>query len=259
MLIIECLKCNKKISISPSRLKRKKYCSKRCLYIATSERVQTEEEKTKRAQSNTGKKRTPEQRLKLSKIQKERFLDPLAREKLRLSWTKERKEKERLRMLGNKITVGYKHTQEWLDEAQKRMSSFKHTSETKKKISRIKLGKPQWHRKGELSPWWRGGITPLYIQIRGCPNYKLWRADVFERDKFTCQECQASGCELNADHVKPFSKIIQENNIKTFEQALKCEELWDINNGRALCVPCHRQTDTYMGRAKKFLVANLNQ
>jgi len=29
------------------------------------------------------------------------------------------------------------------------------------------------------------------------------------------------------------------------EEAVKCNELWDISNGRALCRECHRKTDTW--------------
>ncbi len=29
------------------------------------------------------------------------------------------------------------------------------------------------------------------------------------------------------------------------EEALKCEAIWDTNNGRTLCETCHQQTDTY--------------
>jgi len=45
--------------------------------------------------------------------------------------------------------------------------------------------------------------------------------------------------------LNKFGIILKENNIKTFEEALLCEELWNINNGRTLCIKCHKKTDTY--------------
>lgn len=90
---------------------------------------------------------------------------------------------------------------------------------------------------------WKGGITPLMNRIRHSLEYRLWRSDVFTRDNFTCQECGKKGGHLEAHHIKKFSKIIKENNIKTFEEAMLCEELWNINNGETLCDVCHRLED----------------
>lgn len=93
---------------------------------------------------------------------------------------------------------------------------------------------------------WKGGITPLVMKIRNCFKYRQWRSDVFTRDNFICILCGKRGGELNADHYpKSFSGIMKEYNIKTFEEALNCEELWNINNGRTLCIFCHRKTETY--------------
>jgi hypothetical protein len=47
---------------------------------------------------------------------------------------------------------------------------------------------------------------------------------------------------LNAHHKdKSFSKIMEDNNIKTLEEALICGELWNINNGITYCKKCHKQ------------------
>ena len=98
---------------------------------------------------------------------------------------------------------------------------------------------------GKDSPSWKGGITPVNIQIRHCFKYRQWRSDVFTRDNFTCQNCLSKGVYLHAHHIKAFSLIIKENNIKSLEQALNCEELWNINNGMTLCRECHELTDNY--------------
>jgi len=93
---------------------------------------------------------------------------------------------------------------------------------------------------------WKGGITPLYQEIRNHFKSRLWRDDVFKRDNFTCTHCGDNrGGNLNADHIKPFADIIKEEGIKTLEDALKCEKLWDINNGRTLCKKCHQSRNSW--------------
>lgn len=106
------------------------------------------------------------------------------------------------------------------------------SEETKKKMSEAQEKENHWN--------WRGGITPLTQQIRHSFKYRQWRSDVFTRDDFTCQKCEVRGGYLEADHYpKKFSEIFHENKIKTLEEALNCEELWNINNGRTLCKKCH--------------------
>ena len=68
----------------------------------------------------------------------------------------------------------------------------------------------------------------------------LWIIAIFERDNYTCQECKKRGVELHAHHcIKEFAKIIRDNKITSIEEALACEELWDLKNGITLCVDCH--------------------
>jgi endogenous inhibitor of DNA gyrase (YacG/DUF329 family) len=94
---------------------------------------------------------------------------------------------------------------------------------------------------GDNCHLWRGGITPTNHKIRHSYEYKLWRTAVFERDKYTCVWCGTMSQKgvkavLNADHIKPF--------------ALYPELRFAIDNGRTLCVPCHKTTDTYLWKAK---------
>lgn len=110
----------------------------------------------------------------------------------------------------------------------------------------------EWSVRGEKHSNWKGGITPLLTQIRTCLEYNDWRLKVFTRDSFTCVECSNSGIKLNADHIKPFSFIVRKNSIQSLREAINCEELWDIKNGRTLCVDCHRKTDTFAGKAVKY-------
>lgn len=85
---------------------------------------------------------------------------------------------------------------------------------------------------------WKGGVSTANELQRKSIEYKLWREAVFKRDNYTCQEnsCGAhSGngkrVELHADHIKPFAYFP--------------ELRFAIDNGRTLCVPCHKKTKTY--------------
>jgi len=92
-------------------------------------------------------------------------------------------------------------------------------------------GKPNPRFQGVNNPRWKGGVTPEHLKIRWSTEMKNWRKQIFERDNYTCQLCGKHGGNLNADHIKPF--------------ALYPELRFDLSNGRTLCVPCHRNTDTY--------------
>lgn len=86
---------------------------------------------------------------------------------------------------------------------------------------------------GRNNPNWKGGVTAENEQIRKSIEYKEWRISVFERDEYTCQECGASKSnELNAEHILPFS--------------LFPEHRFNIDNGKTLCVDCHRNTHSYL-------------
>lgn len=104
-------------------------------------------------------------------------------------------------------------------------------------------------RKNKLKNNTKTNITSL---IRGMPEYKEWRFSCYKRDQFHCVFCNKKKY-LNADHIKPISVIIRQNNITNTIEARDCKELWDINNGRTLCEECHKQTDTFKGKAKTWI------
>lgn len=90
--------------------------------------------------------------------------------------------------------------------------------------------------KGEKNPNYKKDRP----QVRTRSRYELteWRKKVFERDDYTCQHCGKRGGKLNADHIKPYC-IYEE--LRT-----------DLANGRTLCEPCHKKTDTYGAKASKM-------
>lgn len=151
------------------------------------------------------------------------------------------------------------HVKNLISSHKSKPSSFlgrKHTKKSKMKNRLAHLG--------EKSSLWKGGTSKLTALIRGSFQYRLWRSDVYTRDNFTCQECfTKSGCGrtvvLNADHIKSLAEIKEQYSIKTMEEALNCEELWNINNGKTLCIDCHKKTSTYAGRnRRKTLDTNTN-
>lgn len=136
---------------------------------------------------------------------------------------------------GNKARIGTHHSEETKKKLSKHFSGL--GLEYSRKISEAvrKSGKI---RKGKDCNFWKGGVTPINKKIRSSSELKRWRKEVFYRDDFTCQMCGDRGVTLNADHIKPFS--------------LFPELRFDLDNGRTLCVPCHKETDTYLGKIKQY-------
>lgn len=119
--------------------------------------------------------------------------------------------------------------------------------ETKDKISKTLTGVPlSLERRQTMSlvsranreknHFWKGGITEQNKRERNRFEYTLWRESVFARDDYTCQCCGARGVHLHADHIKPFAYFP--------------ELRLDLDNGRSLCVPCHKLTDSFLWKAK---------
>jgi NUMOD3 motif len=122
-----------------------------------------------------------------------------------------------------------------------------HTEETKRKMSAATRGVPRPRWRGPANGMWKGGSTSLGVQIRGTLKYREWRTTVFTRDGFVCVVGgTAHGRQIQADHIKPFIRILRENGIRSVEDAEICAELWDIANGRTLCIPCHKATPSYL-------------
>lgn len=100
------------------------------------------------------------------------------------------------------------------------MIGKKHSEETREKM-RLKRQKSD-------NPNWKGGITPINHLIRNSQEMKLWREAVFKRDNYTCVWCGNNKGDKQADHIKRFADFP--------------ELRFAIDNGRTLCVPCHRTT-----------------
>lgn len=90
--------------------------------------------------------------------------------------------------------------------------------------------------KDEKNPKYKKDRSTLKFRDRN--GNPAWRKAVFERDNYTCQECGQYGGKLQADHIKPYCLFPE---LRT-----------DINNGRTLCLDCHKKTDTYGAKALKY-------
>lgn len=133
-------------------------------------------------------------------------------------------------MFGRKLTEKQRKEMSEREKGVKHWMFGKHHSiETRLKMKNSAL-------KGKDSPLWKGGVTPTNRMVRFSFEYKLWREAVFERDNYTCVWCGVKSVKghsvvLNADHIKPF--------------ALYPELRFAIDNGRTLCIDCHKATETY--------------
>lgn len=106
---------------------------------------------------------------------------------------------------------------------------------------------------GKESHFWKEiKRTPLRLAIRQLHQYRQWRSSIFKRDNYTCVLCKKSEevrGKLEADHY-PISFATLITNINSIDEAIKCNGLWDIKNGRTLCEDCHKTTDNFMWRAR---------
>ena len=109
---------------------------------------------------------------------------------------------------------------------------FKHS---KKSIEKMSLCK-RWN-KTHLWKWW---ITKLGFAIRNSLKNRNWKKSILERDWYACVECRDNRWwNLIVHHIKNFADIFRDNNIKTFEDAMNCDEFWDMNNWVTICETCH--------------------
>jgi 5-methylcytosine-specific restriction endonuclease McrA len=150
-----------------------------------------------------------------------------------------------IREKNSKANKGKKLSEETKRKISKSSLGKKKSKQHCENISKGQKGKPKPLLRGEKNYNWKGGITPVYYQIRNHFKTRQWRSDVFTRDNFTCQDCgDNKGGNLEVHHIEELNKIMEKYQIKTLEQALYCEILWNINNGRTLCQKCHIEIHT---------------
>ena len=105
----------------------------------------------------------------------------------------------------------------------KNRKGFKHTKETKIKMSIA--------QKGNKSYLWKGGISKIRDKIYHSLEYRTWREKVFKRDNYTCRHCNKKGGYIQPHHIKSFSEYPK--------------LIFVVSNGLTLCLKCHRKTDNF--------------
>lgn len=184
-------------------------------------RIMTEEHKNKIRQSNLGKKRSKETRLRMS----------LSRIGKKLSESQKSKLKGRIPWNKGKINVYSKEALERMSKARIGVKPI-HKENCDCHLCggdrsyKVKPNKGNF-KKGKEHPNWNGGISVENLRIRNIYRSELrrWRKNILIRDNFTCCMCHKIGGKLFSHHIKRF--------IDNIELRL------DVDNGITLCEPCH--------------------
>ncbi len=131
------------------------------------------------------------------------------------------------------------------NQATKGFTGRHHTLETKEKLRLKNIGrtfseesiqKIKNAKDGNKNPNWKGGIYPKHMLIRQSIENRNWIKQIFERDKYTCQECGKVGGFLNAHHIKQFA----------YYPTLR----FDLSNGITLCRECHNKPGRHERKTK---------
>ena len=61
-----------------------------------------------------------------------------------------------------------------------------------------------------------------------------------ERDNFRCRICNKQSCNLQIHHIKTVSDMMEEYNVRIFEEIFLYPEFFDEKNCIAICKNCHQ-------------------
>jgi len=153
----------------------------------------------------------------------------------------------RLRSLSESLR-GRVFSSEWKAKISAGLRGRRLSAESRAKIGAANRGNIPWARgrsKASGDPmmanigcagrkhWnWKGGVSDAKNRFRMSSAYLQWRREIFIRDNWTCQDCNARSTSgkrvwLNAHHLISF--------------ALRPDLALELSNGITLCKMCHRR------------------
>lgn len=133
-------------------------------------------------------------------------------------FSEETRKKMSLKLIGNKHTLGFKHSEKTKKLMSKILKGKKKTEEWKNKVSEIRIKKGLSRK--EKNPAWKGGISFLPYSIDWTITLKR---SIRERDNYICQICNQYG--LDVHHIDYDKQNCNPNNLIT------------------LCHKCHMKTN----------------
>lgn len=89
---------------------------------------------------------------------------------------------------------------------------------------------------GENHPLYNPNRDEIQTEGRQHPDYVVWRREVYKRDNWSCQCCNYKGRDINAHHIKSFTRFP--------------ELQFDVSNGITLCINCHKEFHHLYGTRK---------
>lgn len=200
------------------------------------------ETKKKISEANTNPSEETRRKIRITKVGISLNMEHRRKISIALKGLKKSDETRKRMSLAQKGRIFSQETRDKMRESGKRKIFSK---EHCKKISNA--------NRGERNSHWRGGITPLYKSIRENAMYASWRDSVYVRDGYKCIKCgDKQGGNLLAHHIKLFSTIIKEENIKKLDDISPKSQLWDIKNGITVCISCHKKLHKHLKLVKNL-------
>lgn len=141
---------------------------------------------------------------------------------------RERKRKERIESI---------QAEEWEKQEKIKNTEYKRKIEQQEKAEQIKK-----RQKEEIQAY-----SELRSEIEKMPISQRWKQNVREKCGNKCQICGSTG-KLEIHHRDSFYLILKQNCITSIEEAFECKQLWNLDNGEALCKECHDKMESSKNR-----------
>lgn len=139
------------------------------------------------------------------------------------------------------VQTGIPHTEEHKQKIAIAMLGKRNSLGTKRSLSFRQHLSEYWKDNPNHNHWIDGkGAERSTLRAKDMQRleYRLWREEVFKRDRYACVWCGGGSGKLEADHIRPYS--------------LFPELGYEVSNGRTLCKTCHAKTPSYKGRIRHW-------